>query len=120
MPIKTTLLLPLGLSIGLSFGLISAAAMAAPAGAAPQAGAARQDTAGQQVLAQAGARASATAAPTFARGDVLPEAYRKKVVKNPYHFGLSQPGRNQQWVQVGRTFYLIERDSGTIADRVEV
>ncbi len=120
MPIKTTLLLPFSLSLGLSLGLIPAAAMAAPAGASPAAGATQQATAGRQVVAQAGARTSAKAAPTFVRGDVLPEAYRKKAVKNPYHFGLSQPGRNQQWVQVGRTFYLIERDSGTIADRVDV
>ncbi len=53
---------------------------------------------------------------SFGRGDVLPENYRKRIVKNPYHVGLSRPARGEQWIQVGRTFYLIDATSGVIKD----
>lgn len=98
--------------IGILFACLSlmpAAALAAPADAP-----ARISDAGI-VLAQA-----KTQVRVFARGDVLPEAYRAKVVKNPYHQGLKPPPRDQQWVQVGRTFYLIERETGKVIDRVDV
>lgn len=114
MPIKTTTLL-------LSLCLIPAAAMAAPADAPPRPASARAGAAGLPVVAQAQPRPSGAAAvQRFARGDVLPEAYRTRAVKNPYHYGLTPPRRDQQWVQVGRSFYLIDRTSGRIADRVDV
>lgn len=74
----------------------------------------------QAAPGQAPAQPRTLPARTFARGDVLPEAYRARVVKNPYHYGLTPPKRNQQWVQVGRTFYLIDRESGQINDRLDL
>lgn len=75
---------------------------------------AQQAPAGQAVTQKPG-NAGAT---VFALGDVIPEAYRQKVVKNPYHQGLTPPKSSEQWVQVGRTFYKIEKASGKVADRV--
>lgn len=73
----------------------------------------------QAVIAQAPTQSRAPQPRSFARGDVLPEAYRAKVVKNPYHQGLTPPGRDHQWVQVGRTFYRIDRKTGEIAERLD-
>ncbi|MFC0219831.1 Ni/Co efflux regulator RcnB [Pseudochelatococcus lubricantis] len=106
---KTTLML--------SLCLIPAATFAAPAGAPS-----RSEGAGAQILAQqqrTPATPRASTPRTFARGEVLPEAYRAKPVKNPYHQGLTPPKRTQQWVQVGRSFYLIDRANGEVADRVD-
>ncbi len=55
---------------------------------------------------------------SWRRGGVVPQAYRNRVVVDPYVYGLRPAGRGQRWVYVDNNLVLMSVATGMIADIV--